>query len=71
MPQRARAGILPRMTTLDRDALAQWARLAGFEWGAAELEAIAGPLARALESLGRLEQLPLRDVEPLTQYRML
>ncbi len=59
------------MTTLSRDALAQWARLAGFEWTEAELDAIAGPLRRALEGLARLERLPLRDVEPVIQFRVL
>jgi len=70
LPRRARASILPRMAEPTLDVLRQWARAAGFEWSDAELGALRTSLTRALESLQRLEQLPLRDVEPTTLYRM-
>ena len=46
-------------------------RLSGFDWSDAELEAIRPALARALELLARLETMPLREVEPATQYRVI
>ena len=66
-----RLGILARMVDLTPDLLRQQARLAGFDWTEAELERLQGIVSRALEALARLEQLPLRDVEPTTQYRIL
>jgi hypothetical protein len=59
------------MAELTPDLLQQQARLAGFAWTQAELEALRGVVTRALEALARLEQLPLREVEPTTQYRVL
>ena len=46
------------------------AERAGFDWSEAELEAIRPVLERALQSLDELEQLPLGDVEPVTQFRV-
>ena len=37
----------------------------------ADLEPIRPAVARLLESLERLEQLPLAEVEPTTQYRVI
>ena len=53
------------------DTLKGLTRLAGFEWTDAELEAIRPTMERTLDLLARLEALPLADVEPATQYRML
>jgi hypothetical protein len=47
------------------------AAVAGFAWSDAELEAIRPAVERLLESLARLEQVPLGVVEPTTQYRVL
>jgi Asp-tRNA(Asn)/Glu-tRNA(Gln) amidotransferase C subunit len=47
------------------------AALAGFDWSDADLEPIRPAVARLLESLERLEQLPLAEVEPTTQYRVI
>jgi Asp-tRNA(Asn)/Glu-tRNA(Gln) amidotransferase C subunit len=62
--------MLPPME-IDVDTLRRLARLGGFEWTDAELETIRPALARALEQLRGLEALPLADVEPATQYRVL
>ena len=56
---------------LDLDTLRRSARLAGFDWSDAELEAIRPMVEASLRLLGGLETLPLEDVEPTTQYRML
>lgn len=63
--------MLPRVRDLDLATLRGWARLAGFDWPDAELEALRPALGRALQALERLESLPLADVEPATQYRIL
>ncbi len=62
--------MLPPME-ISLDTLQRITRLAGFEWTEAELEAIRPTLARTLDLLARLEALPLADVEPATQYRVL
>jgi len=62
--------MLPPME-VSLDALKQASRLAGFDWNDAELEAIRPAVARALDLLARLESLPLANVEPTTQYRVL
>jgi Asp-tRNA(Asn)/Glu-tRNA(Gln) amidotransferase C subunit len=59
------------MSDLSPDVLRQLVRLAGLECSEAELEALRGPAGRAQTALERLERLPLRDVEPATQYRVL
>ncbi len=62
--------MLPPME-IDLDTLRRMTRLSGFDWSDAELEAIRPALARALELLARLETMPLREVEPATQYRVI
>ncbi|HKB26733.1 MAG TPA: hypothetical protein VKG64_16985 [Methylomirabilota bacterium] len=56
---------------IDLDTLRRMTRLSGFDWSDAELEAVRPALARALELLARLETMPLREVEPATQYRVI
>ena len=55
---------------LDLAALRGAARLAGFDWTDGELEAIRPLVEASLRLLAGLEELPLDDVEPTTQYRM-
>mgnify|MGYP003579108451 FL=1 len=43
----------------------------GFAWTDAELEPIRLAVERLLDALGPLESLPLGDLEPTTQYRVL
>ncbi len=62
--------MLPPME-ITLETLNRLARLAGFEWTDAELEAIRPMLGRLLDGLARLEALPLADVEPASQYRVL
>ena len=47
------------------------AAAAGFAWTDAELEPIRPAVERLLEALERLESLPLQELEPTTQYRVL
>jgi hypothetical protein len=56
---------------IDLDTLRCAARLAGFEWSDAELEAMRPMVEASLRQLSALETLPLEGVEPATQYRML
>jgi Asp-tRNA(Asn)/Glu-tRNA(Gln) amidotransferase C subunit len=56
---------------IDLDTLRRVARLAGFEWSDAELEAIRPMVEASLRLLSGLEALPLEGIEPTTQYRML
>ena len=58
------------MTTLDLESLRHAARLAGFDFADADLEALRPAVERALQALERLEALPLDRVEPVTQYRV-
>ena len=62
--------MLPPME-ISLDTLKRMSRLAGFDWCDAELEAIRPAVARTLDLLARLEQVPLANVEPTTQYRVL
>lgn len=55
---------------VDLDTLRSSAHLAGFEWTDAQLEAIRPMVEASLRLLAGLEELPLDDVEPTTQYRM-
>ena len=55
---------------LDLDTLRVAARLAGFTWTDTQLEAIRPMVEASLRLLAGLEELPLGDVEPTTQYRM-
>ena len=56
---------------IDVTTLKTAARLAGFDFTDAELEALRPGLERALEQLARLEHLPVASLDPATQYRML
>lgn len=60
--------MLARMSMVTLEAMRQAARAAGFDWSAAELEALRPGLERALETLAALERLPLANVEPTTVY---
>jgi Asp-tRNA(Asn)/Glu-tRNA(Gln) amidotransferase C subunit len=53
------------------ESLKRTAALGGFVWTDAELEPIRSAVERLLEGLQRLEQLPIGDIEPTTQYRVL
>jgi Asp-tRNA(Asn)/Glu-tRNA(Gln) amidotransferase C subunit len=50
--------------------LSSMAKLQGYAWSDAEIEAILPQVARALQLVGQLETLPLSDVEPAIQYRL-
>ena len=65
--------MLARMDTptIDLETLRRIARLAGFSWTDAELEAIRPAVAAALAALAPLEALPLGAVEPAVQFRIL
>ncbi len=62
--------MLPLME-ISLETLKRVTRLAGFDWTDAELEAIRPTVERTLDLLARLETLPLADIEPATQYRVL
>ena len=62
--------MLPPME-ISLDTLKRMSRLAGFDWSDAELEPIRPAVERLLEALERLDALPLGDVEPTTQYRVI
>lgn len=51
--------------------LKRMAALAGFDWSEEEIEALLPVVERNLEMVERLDGLPLRDVEPAAQYRIL
>jgi Asp-tRNA(Asn)/Glu-tRNA(Gln) amidotransferase C subunit len=53
------------------ETLKRMAAMGGFAWTDAELEPIRPAVERLLEALERLESLPLGDIEPTTQYRVL
>jgi hypothetical protein len=55
---------------IDLDTLRRTARLAGFDWSDAELEAIRPLVEASLRLLASLETLELEATEPSTQYRM-
>jgi hypothetical protein len=55
----------------DLDTLRAAARLAGFAWSDAELEALRLAIQTSLRLLATLETVPLGAVEPTTQYRIL
>ena len=58
------------MSTTDLESLRHAARLVGFDFTAADLEALRPAVERALQALERLEALPLASVEPVTHYRV-
>jgi hypothetical protein len=61
--------MLGRMdTSYDLPALRRAARLAGFEWTDAELEAILPAVEATRALLAALETLPLAGVEAATRY---
>ncbi len=45
--------------------------LQGYDWTDEDLERLLPQLEKSLELVERLDTLPLRDVEPAVQYRML
>jgi hypothetical protein len=55
----------------DLDTIRGAARLAGFAWSDAELEALRPAIQASLRLLATLETVPLGAVEPTTQYRIL
>jgi hypothetical protein len=55
----------------DLETLRRAARVAGFDWSDAELEAIAPAVQASLRLLATLDGLPLDAVDPTTQYRIL
>jgi hypothetical protein len=55
---------------IDLETLRRTARLAGFAWSDAQLEAIRPLVQSALRLLESLDTLPLDELEPTTQYRM-
>ena len=55
----------------DVEALRRAARLAGFAWSDAELQALCPAVENARRLLATLETVPLDTVEPTTQYRIL
>ena len=58
------------MVNLSVEAMRQLAALNGFQWTDEELEQIRPALERAMEPVGRLEDLALEAVEPAVQYRV-
>lgn len=55
---------------VDLETMRRAARLAGFSWTDAELEAIRPAVAAALALLAPLETLSLGEVEPAVQFRI-
>ena len=62
--------MLAGMASIDLETLRRMARLAGFAWSDAELEAVRPTLERTIEMLRQLESLPLAGIEPTTLYRV-
>ena len=61
--------MLGRMDTAhDLASLRRAARLAGFDWTDAELEAVLASVESTRTLLAALEALPLDGVEPATRY---
>jgi Asp-tRNA(Asn)/Glu-tRNA(Gln) amidotransferase C subunit len=58
------------MSPIDVEALRQAARMAGFEFSETDLAPIQTAVERALQALERLEALPVANVEPVTQFRV-
>jgi Asp-tRNA(Asn)/Glu-tRNA(Gln) amidotransferase C subunit len=55
--------------SIDLDTLRRGARLAGFAWTDAELEAIRPQVEATLRLMRALEAIPVGDAEPTTHYR--
>ena len=62
--------ILARMERLGIDTIRMLARLQGFEWTDAEIEAIRDAADAALAMLAQLRALDLGPADPTTQYRI-
>jgi len=62
--------MLARME-IDVETLRRMAALGGFAWTGAELESLRPAVERLLEMLERLEVVPIGELEPTTQYRVL
>jgi Asp-tRNA(Asn)/Glu-tRNA(Gln) amidotransferase C subunit len=54
---------------IDLETLRCGARLAGFTWTDAELEAIRPQVEATLRMMRALEAVPVGDLEPTTHYR--
>jgi hypothetical protein len=65
------AGILRRMESLTLDTMRAVARLQGFDWSDAELEAIRPVVEAGRRLLAALETAPLAQLDPTTQFRIL
>jgi hypothetical protein len=63
--------MLARVEPLTLDAMRAVARLQGFDWTDAELEAIRPVVEASLRLLARLETLSLDTADPTTQFRIL
>jgi hypothetical protein len=59
------------MNALTLDDVRCLGRAAGFDWSPAEAEALRPALERSLALLRSLDDLPLGDLEPTIQYRIL
>jgi hypothetical protein len=55
----------------DLDALRELSRAAGFTWSDEELQSLRPLIVQARAAFQALHALPLREVEPATQFRML
>ena len=58
------------MDALTIDTMRAIARLHGFDWSDAELEALRPAVEANRRLLKRLESLPVDTVDPSTQYRL-
>jgi hypothetical protein len=56
---------------IDVEGMKRMAAAGGFAWTDAELESIRPAVERMLDALGRLESVPLGELEPTTQFRVL
>jgi Asp-tRNA(Asn)/Glu-tRNA(Gln) amidotransferase C subunit len=56
---------------LDIETLRAIARLGGFDWSAEVLESLRPEVERMLRAFAALDAVPLGEVEPTTQYRVL
>jgi hypothetical protein len=63
--------MLARMEPLTLDTMRAVAKLRGFAWTDAELEAIRSAVDASLRLLAALEALPLASLDPTIQYRIL
>src|SRR2546427_9814862 len=64
------SGMLARME-IDVETLRRMAALGGFAWTDAELESLRPAVERLLEMLERLEGVPIGELGPTAQYRVL